>query len=129
MHQPLNHERFKASEMDNIHGTLMIEARSDTAFISSRTPLTIQVKFKTAVTVSSLMALIPTKKLEYYDFNREGCGCLFWQLTLLQEFKNVGWISEAELEDVRTKVHSFALQDTETVPYPPVQGTFVKNSD
>lgn len=126
MHQPQNHVYHRPSESNtNYFGSLAMSTRFFGAVRSANTPLAITAVFDTAVTVQDVRDVVTTRGLQYYKFHPDGSGCMFWQLTLLQEFVTRGWIKVSDMSALTGQIERHAKTWTRSkILYPPIQGEF-----
>lgn len=110
----------------NYYGTLRLQVQR--AKITTSKPAIIHdITFAEGVTVGDIVQFIYDRKLQFYKFHPDGSGCLFWQLTLMDEFSKVGWIPENSTQAIREAIVAFRGENPERlsmVLYPPVQGSF-----
>lgn len=126
MCQPFNHVH-NLGKLYNTVGTLAAFARSISMLVSERSRCGIEVFFKVPLTVTDVTTYILDHKLHCYEFQEDsGSGCLFWQLELMRDFQELGWIDAADLQKIESQVQAYAKQRGEVeVPWPPKEGTFL----
>jgi len=123
MYRPSSH-KFDPSGSD-LFGSLKFSVRRGGRLTSANPGFRVIVEFKATVTVKALTELIKSEGKQYYKFNKEGCGCMFWQLKLLEAFVTKGWITKTDLEGLKNSLKAYAkTKGSNAVPYPPVQGSF-----
>lgn len=89
MHQPMAHVGTPTGQ-ENQLGTVKIEARPKNMLTSRRSPMIKTVAFRGAVRVQDVISVITSNDMQHYRFHAEGCGCMHWQLTLLQAYVRAG---------------------------------------
>lgn len=125
MCQPFDHVDKPRHSM-NPFGSLTAFARCYPMLISERSMCRVEVFFKAPLTVKDLMTHVLNHKLHYYKSREDNAsGCLFWQLELMHDFQQLGWIDSASLGSIKSQVESYAKErGTSEVPWPPVEGLF-----
>jgi len=77
---------------------------------------------KERVTVDDVLKLVKKRRLEYYRFNKSGCGCLWWQFNFLNILIEMGWVkprSTGELEEAIEKYREKGPRNRSLVPPAP----------
>lgn len=122
MHKPMAHENTSAGTKNHF-GTVKIEERPKDKLMSKRSPIYHTISFRVAVRVQDLFSIISLNNMHHYKFHAQGCGCMHWQLALLQAFARAGWIGSGDAEAVYNAISTLSASRA-SVRFPPMQGEF-----
>ncbi|KAH8110139.1 hypothetical protein DFH11DRAFT_809105 [Phellopilus nigrolimitatus] len=91
---------FDTSKTDvNATNDVWIEYKSNFTF-SNKSPSNARWSGKTKkdITVQDIWNLIEEKKRQYYHYDGNGSGCLYWSKTLLGDFEGQKWVDEGAVK-------------------------------
>ena len=122
MHQPMAHSGTPSTQKNQL-GSVKIETRPKNMLTSRRSPLVKTVEFGVAVRVQDVISVITINNMQHYRFHPEGCGCMHWQLTLLQAYVRNGWIRNEDFRGIYDAI-STLIASKPSLTFPPVAGEF-----
>jgi hypothetical protein len=82
--------------------------------------------------VGVVLELVKARRLQYYRFSSQGCGCLWWQMNLLDVLVKEGWVnshSPKKLVEVIEGYRESQPRNRSEVHFPAVEGKLLTEAE
>lgn len=106
-------------------GTMHVELRGE-KLISSNCPVEVVVDFIKEATLGDILDIVTENRLEYYTFQPNSSGCLYWTQNLIDVLTRAGYVTHLweKVDKAITKYRARGQPQQSRLPYPPVEGVF-----